>query len=1474
MPAFLRDIGAGTACLALLAGAHVAAAPLFPNPIAYSGQRSQAIASGEFNGDAIPDLVVLNLLSADVSVFLGRGDGTFAEFDRFLTVGGPTTLAVGDFNRDGRSDVAVATEYPGDVWIHEGNGNGSFTRRGSFGFGVGNYPSSMVAADLDGSGVLSLVVGSLYARDLFVLPGNGDGTFLPGIRYPMPASVRSVAVGDFNGDDDLDIAAAGYEDFGSNSFVSVLLGSRSGVFAPQPALLTGAWFRSVAVTDLNGDGHGDLVVAGTAVATLSGRLWRILGRGDGTFEPAEDVPLGVFSASAVAAADLDHDADTDLAVIGLGQVVVTLGQGGGTFSPPSSFELAGDAPVSMLMEDIDRDGNRDLVIANDYLGGAPLPPSILSVLLGRGDGSFVSNRTLPGGFTQAGVLAGDFNGDANPDLIGPGAANSSLALWTGSGDGTFQVSGPFQAGDSPWSLSAADFNGDDRLDVVVSNLQSGDISLLLNDGQGGFAPQRRFAAGGTPVSIAAGDFDGDHRSDVAVAIFGGGGANGNITLLPGTGTGQFGPPRRFNVVGSPVCLAAADLNHDGRLDLVVADQGNGTLGGAFVLLNQVSGGFSVSPALAGTANGGTAWVTIALLDPDGHPDVAVIDRPGARMRTYFGNGNGTFAMGSNYDAAPSPAAVTAGDFDADGRTDLVVAHDFRLGSSLFLQTSFRLHQFVGRFGIQGRSVAIDLDGDHRIDLASSSTGVTLAPNQGGYADGDGDGIPDDQDTCTDTDGDGFGNPGYARNLCSLDNCPGQSNVTQSDQDFDGKGDVCDPCPRDRHDDTDRDGACADVDNCPVKANLDQADADGDGVGTACDNCPADGNSDQVDRDRDGRGDACDSCALDPLDDGDGDGACADSDNCSVTSNADQADTDGDGHGDVCDNCANVANPAQEDANQDGSGDACQPRLVLGEVRRNAAGDLEVTADATDPQGDPLSGAIILLGMGQVHIQIEDEGIDHLGCDIGYRPDGVAGEAIAYLNESVGEPVLFDVDGIIGCVDGWTDFYFARGPCAAPVSPFDLVLSLSGMTTPFVVCVRRATGPLLDLTVTELDAGTLTGELLGGDAVLQETTYSGWPPPRVPLPVLTPGGIYRLAVTLTDGNTLPVSGEVSFEYAGQPAVVFVPGNHSPVAAIDASSPVECASSDGGNVRLDGSSSTDADSTAGTQDDIVGFEWFEAFGGLDERLLGHGLSLEVVLPVGEHRLTLRVTDRAGASAVQSVNVSVVDTLPPVLTVAAAPAALWPPNHELTSVQVAWEVRDACDASPAVTLIAVSSSEPDDAPGAVDGSTSGDIQDAQPLTPDNQVLLRAERSGSGSGRTYELTYQAVDRNGNGVTAFGLVIVPHDQGSGPEPLILRVEPLSSSSRLRIYWAAVPGAEGYDVIRVERAQAHVAGSVLDLGSVAVLARGSRETSIVESSPDMPPPGGAWLYLIQQRMPEGPTGYGTESAPWPRKPGACDSGCP
>jgi hypothetical protein len=206
-------------------------------------------------------------------------------------------------------------------------------------------------------------------------------------------------------------------------------------------------------------------------------------------------------------------------------------------------------------------------------------------------------------------------------------------------------------------------------------------------------------------------------------------------------------------------------------------------------------------------------------------------------------------------------------------------------------------------------------------------------------------------------------------------------------------------------------------------------------------------------------------------------------------------------------------------------------------------------------------------------------------------------------------------------------------------------------------------------------------------------------------------------------------------------------------------LECSASPGSPVTLDGLGST-VDGVDATLDSNATFLWQAPGVSFSDDA---SPTPNATFPPGSTTVTLTVTHTdpitlAVTSAQDTVDVVIADSTPPTLVLVPDPAILWPPNHKLRTVNVVVIATDTCDLEPTVVLTSLSSSESDNGQG--DGNTSDDIQGADLGTDDQSFLLRAERSGNGSGRTYSAIYTVTDASENSTDGLATIVVPHDQG------------------------------------------------------------------------------------------------------------------
>jgi hypothetical protein len=340
----------------------------------------------------------------------------------------------------------------------------------------GINPGVSLAGDFDGDGSLDLVALNAVSNTAGLLLNRGDGTFGAATPFPINGNDPFLPVaGDFDRDGDLDLAVPNL--FTAN--LSVFLNHGDATFDPPASYPIGVNAICVAAADFDGDGVLDLAVTDNDFYNQfeSGRVFILIGRGDGTFRDAvpHDAGAGAF---AVVAADLDSDGSIDLAVTHEqpgrpGFVSILRGHGDGTFSAPSDFAAGSNAYV-IAAADLDGDGDLDLAVANNT------DPGTVSILDARGDGTFEAPRTFAVGRNPFGLAAADFDGNGSIDLVTSDDGDDTVSFLANVGDGTFQPPVAYAVGDSPYTVTVGDFDGNGRPDLATADRRSDTLSVLLN----------------------------------------------------------------------------------------------------------------------------------------------------------------------------------------------------------------------------------------------------------------------------------------------------------------------------------------------------------------------------------------------------------------------------------------------------------------------------------------------------------------------------------------------------------------------------------------------------------------------------------------------------------------------------------------------------------------------------------------------------------------------------------------------------------------------------------------------------------------------------------------------------------------------------------------------------------------------------------------------------------------------------------
>ncbi len=420
--------------------------------------------------------------------------------------------------------------------------------------------------------------------------------FTPTASIPVGKAPQSIATGDFNGDNLLDLATVN----SSSDDVSILLGNGNGTFQTPVSFGIGKIPMSVVTDDVNGDGPLDLIVA----ISGSDQIVVLKGKGDGFFDRMGSFPSGKGT-TFLSIGDFNQDERPDVVAVNSGRfgyyppfnLSVLINEGDWNFAAPVTYETEGRNgmfPTGVLAQDINGDGLVDLAVTWSQPSWRS-PNGMVSLLVNAGEGKFELRKVLNPGFTLSAIAGGDMDGNGYLDLVTTSLFLDSVIVLFQDEQGEFLKLNPIHVGFSPVAVALRDLDGDERLDVVTTNRDSNSVSVLLQRENGSFRKAGHFGVGGTPSSLVIEDFDRDGLPDlvttdsnsdaVSVLLSGGGGiplpsVSTESLVFQVTGKDQSREPqlvRLSNIGLGPLRIVEVNLiGRDPEAFAVMEDQCAGT----------------------------------------------------------------------------------------------------------------------------------------------------------------------------------------------------------------------------------------------------------------------------------------------------------------------------------------------------------------------------------------------------------------------------------------------------------------------------------------------------------------------------------------------------------------------------------------------------------------------------------------------------------------------------------------------------------------------------------------------------------------------------------------------------------------------------------------------------------------------------------------------------------------------------------
>ena len=744
--------------LLLVGLTQTASAQSFAPPVIYpTGNGTNALVLGDFNGDNKTDAVVTNRFDKTISILLGNGDGTFKAKVDYPVGTEPWAATTGDYNGDGKLDVATANyAFPtSNISVLFGNGDGTFGTKTDYAIGGPVQRDSIGTGDFNGDGKPDLVSTS-QSNNTSILLNTGNGTFGTSINLNIGSFPNALIVGEFNNDNKPDLAILSFR----LSEMYILLGKGDGTFNPLVRYATGLFPYNAAVGDFNRDSKPDLITSNL----FSNSISVLLGNGDGTFQPRTDYPTSAGPIGAAVgptgAAVSDYDGDGKLDVALGNSLTILRGNGDGTFQSPLTYEAPGNLAAA---GDFNQDGKPDLATA----GG-----SSLNVLLNQSGAYSISGIATDQNNAPLGAVRMTLAG-STPVTVN--TASDGSYSFKGLASGVTYTVAPFKShyNFSPTGQTFTNLS-DNKVANFTGTLQTHALGGVVRDNNNVGMSGVTIMLGGTISTTTMTASDGSYSFPSLPS-------GGNYTITPSFANYTFSPPTRAfnnlsanntaNFTGAPVTYRISGVVRD-------ASNSSGLPGMTVSLSGSASAVTVVSPegaySFAGLTQGGTYTVTVSSFTPgalftkfklnpplsqtffnlsgdatadftvnvlsyavgnfpsdvvigdfnaDGKRDLAVGDGIDNFIRVLLGNGDGTFQNAVKYNAGSIPVNLTTGDFNGDGKLDLVAVSGAASGVNVLLGNGNGTFQTAVSYPAGSSLTAIttaDFNGDSKLDLAVAS----------------------------------------------------------------------------------------------------------------------------------------------------------------------------------------------------------------------------------------------------------------------------------------------------------------------------------------------------------------------------------------------------------------------------------------------------------------------------------------------------------------------------------------------------------------------------------------------------------------------------------------------------------------------------------------------------------------------------------------------------------------------------------